>query len=65
MMGATGAGVDGWGTEEEEDLWTVDVNANLHDAQRDPESADDNDMTAGELTQWRYMCSEGEKEKVP
>ncbi|PIL32359.1 transporter [Ganoderma sinense ZZ0214-1] len=60
-----GAGVDGWGTEEEEDLWTVDVNVNLHDAQieRDPEAADDDRMTAGELTEWRYMCSEREKEK--
>lgn len=64
MMGATGAGVYGWGTEEEEDVWTVDVNADRQDAEGNPEPADDNEMMVGELTEWRYMCSEREKEQV-
>ncbi len=37
--------------------------ANGQDAEENPES-DDNDMSVGELAEWRYMCSEREKEQV-
>ncbi|KAI1792166.1 hypothetical protein LXA43DRAFT_887989 [Ganoderma leucocontextum] len=58
-----GAGVCGWGTEEEEDVWTVDIDVNGQGAEGKPGSAEDDDMTVGELTEWRYMCSEREKEQ--
>ena len=62
MVGVTGSGVYGWGTEEEEDLWTVSVVAVNPD--RQGTEADEDDITVGELAQWRYMCSEQEKERV-
>ena len=70
MMGATGAGVHKWGTEEEEDLWTVAVVTADPDRQgAEGEDGSDNDddddyITVGELAEWRYMCSEREKERV-
>ena len=68
MVGVTGSGVYGWGTEEEEDLWTVSVvavNPERQGTEADEESDDEDDITVGELAQWRYMCSEQEKERVP
>jgi hypothetical protein len=53
-----GSGVYGWETEEEEDIWEVDLDF----AGFDPEA--DGDMTIGEMMEWRYWRAEREKEYV-
>lgn len=58
-----GSGVVGWETEEEEDLWDVDID--FPDAAGDKSATpDDYDMTVGELIEWRYFRAEREKEQV-
>lgn len=58
-----GAGIYGWETEEEEDVWDVDLDFNG----MDPDSAGrtgEPDMTISELMEWRYLRAEKEKEQV-
>lgn len=60
---ATGAGIYGWETEEEEDVWEVDLdfdNIGPGNNGRNPEP----DMSIGELMEWRYLRAEKEKEQV-
>lgn len=56
-----GSGIYGWETEEEEDIWEVDLDFGALDPE---ETADaDNEMTIGEMMEWRYLRAEREKEK--
>ncbi len=54
----------GWGTEEEEDIWEIDLDF----VSLDPEECEDHDtdpeMTIGEMMEWRYFKAEREKEQV-
>lgn len=58
-----GSGVYGWGTEEEEDIWEIDLDF----VSLDPEECEDHDtdpeMTIGEMMEWRYFKAEREKEQ--
>ncbi|KII84376.1 hypothetical protein PLICRDRAFT_46283 [Plicaturopsis crispa FD-325 SS-3] len=56
-----GSGVLGWGTEEEEDLWELDLDFGGVDPEECEDKAD-TDMTIGELMEWRYLKAEREKE---
>ncbi|TBU27802.1 hypothetical protein BD311DRAFT_759703 [Dichomitus squalens] len=59
-----GSGVEGWGMEEEEDLWDAELDHVRVDPERKSKGQDeDEDMTAGELMEWRYMCAEREKDQ--
>lgn len=51
----------GWGTEEEEDIWELelDFGGGVERA-----GAGEAEMTVGELTEWRYIKAEREKELV-
>ncbi|KDQ58995.1 hypothetical protein JAAARDRAFT_649876 [Jaapia argillacea MUCL 33604] len=56
-----GAGVFGWETEEEEDVWDLDLDFSA----LEPEECDDGidpEMTIGELMEWRYLRAEKAKE---
>lgn len=58
-----GSGVYGWETEEEEDIWEVDLDF----GRLEPEECEDGvdaGMTIGELMEWRYLKAEREKEEV-
>ena len=57
-----GSGVFGWMTEDEEDVWELDLDF----GGVDPEESDglDADMTIGELMEWRYFKAEKAKELV-
>jgi hypothetical protein len=58
-----GSGVYGWETEEEEDIWEVDLDF----GGLDPEECEDGvdaDMTIRELMEWRFLKAEREKEEV-
>ena len=54
----------GWGTEEEEDIWEIDLDF----VSLEPEECEDHDtdpeMTIGEMMEWRYFKAEREKEQV-
>jgi hypothetical protein len=55
--------VYGWETEDEEDIWEVDLDF----GGLEPDECEDGvdaDMTIGELMGWRYMKAEREKEEV-
>lgn len=60
----SGSGVYGWGTEEEEDIWEIDLDF----VSLEPEECDghetDPEMTIGEMMEWRYFKAEREKEQV-
>ena len=57
-----GSGIYGWETEEEEDIWEVDLDFGALDPE---ETADaDAEMTIGEMMELRYLRAEREKEKV-
>ena len=57
-----GSGIYGWETDEEEDLWEVDLDFNGLDT----EECDDlgPEMTVGEHLEWRYFKAERAKELV-
>ena len=57
-----GSGVYGWQTEDEEDVWEVELDF----TGLDPEEYEglDPDMTIGELMEWRYFKAERAKELV-
>ncbi|CAA7267517.1 unnamed protein product [Cyclocybe aegerita] len=56
-----GSGILGWETEEEEDIWEVDLDF----GGLDPEECGgpDSEMTIGEMMEWRYLKAEREKER--
>lgn len=58
-----GSGVYGWDTEEEEDMWDVDLDFGGVDPEECPGMVD-TDMTIGEMMEWRYLRAEHEKELV-
>lgn len=63
-----GSGVYGWGTEDEEDIWDIDLDF----VSVDPDECEDHshshipefDMTIGQLMEYRYFQAEREKEQV-
>jgi len=57
-----GSGIYGWETEEEEDIWEVDLDFGGLDPEETVDS--DSEMTIGEMMEWRYLRAEREKEKV-
>ncbi|KAI9001467.1 hypothetical protein BD414DRAFT_432056 [Trametes punicea] len=57
-----GSGIAGWGTEEEEDMWDVDLDFVAVDPESKPDSVH-GDMTVAELMEWRYLRAEREKEQ--
>ncbi|EPQ53962.1 hypothetical protein GLOTRDRAFT_139413 [Gloeophyllum trabeum ATCC 11539] len=57
-----GAGVYGWETEDEEDVWELDLDFSALDPDECDEGVDP-DMTIGELMEWRYLRAEWEKEQ--
>lgn len=61
-----GSGVFGWGTEEEEDTWDVDLDFVCLESEDCPheEHHANAGMTIGELMEWRYFRAEHEKEQV-
>ncbi|KAI0706424.1 hypothetical protein C8Q76DRAFT_749579 [Earliella scabrosa] len=58
-----GSGICGWETEEEEDLWDVDIDFPTNGDKKAAGTPDDGDMTVGELMEWRYLRAEREKEQ--
>ncbi|KAF5379822.1 hypothetical protein D9615_005795 [Tricholomella constricta] len=57
-----GSGVYGWETEEEEDIWEVELDF----GGMDPDASDDgvdSEMTIGEIMEWRFFKAEQEKEE--
>lgn len=63
-----GSGVYGWETEEEEDIWEIDLDFGGMEPSQDPEMGSvklkESDMSIGEMMEWRYLRAEREKEKV-
>ncbi len=63
-----GSGVYGWETEEEEDIWEIDLDFGGMEPSQDQEKGGvklkESDMSIGEMMEWRYLCAEREKEKV-
>ena len=55
-----GAGISGWGTQKEEDLWE----AKLDFGASSSEDGFEDGMTVGELMEWRYFKAERQKERV-
>lgn len=58
-----GSGVYGWETEEEEDIWEIDLDFGGLDSD-ELEDGVDSEMTIGEMMEWRYLKAEREKEQV-
>ncbi|THH01690.1 hypothetical protein EW026_g1055 [Hermanssonia centrifuga] len=58
-----GSGVYGWETEEEEDIWEIDLDFVTLEPEECEESHIDSEMTIGELMEWRYLRAEREKEQ--
>lgn len=58
-----GSGVYGWETEEEEDIWEVDLDFGGLDPD-EPDGGLESEMTMGEIMEWRYFKAEKEKELV-
>lgn len=58
-----GSGVHGWETEEEEDIWEVDLDFGGPDADECGECAN-SELTISELMEWRYLKAEHKKEEV-
>ncbi|KAF8903753.1 hypothetical protein CPB84DRAFT_1900261 [Gymnopilus junonius] len=54
-----GSGIYGWETEEEEDIWEVELDFGNPDSD---EPGADTEMTIGEMMEWRYLRAEKEKE---
>lgn len=58
-----GSGVYGWETEEEEDIWEIELDfGGMYGDES--EEAVDSDMTVGEVMEWRYFKAERKKEEV-
>ena len=57
-----GSGIYGWQTDDEEDVWEMDLDF----GGMDPEDCDsiDQEMTIGESIDWRYFNAEKAKEMV-
>lgn len=58
-----GSGVYGWETEEEEDIWEVELDF----GGMEPEGSEDgpeNEMTISDMMEWRFFKAEREKEEV-
>ncbi|KAF7311858.1 hypothetical protein MIND_00196500 [Mycena indigotica] len=62
-----GSGVFGWDTDEEEDIWEIslDFGGPEFGLEPLPENEDnfENDMTIGELMEWRFVKAERKKEE--
>ncbi|KAF8963130.1 hypothetical protein BDZ97DRAFT_1661948 [Flammula alnicola] len=56
-----GSGIYGWETEEEEDIWEVDLDFGGVDPDECAGGVDA-EMTIGEMMEWRYLRAEREKE---
>ncbi|KAI0833808.1 hypothetical protein BC628DRAFT_1345478 [Trametes gibbosa] len=56
-----GSGVPGWDTEDEEDMWGVDLE--LASMEFEGNADKERDMTVAELIEWRYFRAEREKEE--
>lgn len=54
----------GWGTEEEEDVWDIELDIVSPEADGYDMDAIDVEMTISELMEWRYIRAEREKEQV-
>lgn len=63
-IGHVGSGVHGWATEEEEDIWEIELNIVSPDPEAYGLDPADSEMTIGELMEWRYIRAEREKEQV-
>jgi len=61
-----GGGVYGWETEEEEDMWEIDLDFGRVETEEcdGGGGGGDGDMTIAELMEWRYLRAEREKEEV-
>lgn len=63
-----GSGVYGWETEEEEDIWEIDLDFGGMEPGQDQDMGGvklkESDMSIGEMMEWRYLRAEKEKEKV-
>lgn len=57
-----GSGIFGWETEEEEDIWEVELDFRGMDPE-ELEDGIDPSMTIGELMEWRFLRAEHEKEQ--
>ncbi|KAK7055910.1 Acetamidase Formamidase [Favolaschia claudopus] len=57
-----GSGIYGWETEEEEDIWEIGLDFGGMDPEELEEGAE-NEMTIGELMEWRFIRAEREKEE--
>ncbi|KAI0636310.1 hypothetical protein C8Q77DRAFT_1052471 [Trametes polyzona] len=55
-----GSGVSGWGTEDEEDLWEVDLD---FASAQEREASNEDEMNVAEQLEWRYLRAEREKEQ--
>ena len=64
LKAASGSGVFGWETEEEEDIWEVSLDQICLEAEGYADHSIDPEMTVGELMEWRYLRAELEKEQV-
>ena len=64
LNGEIGSGVYGWETEEEEDIWDVDLDFVTIDPDECEDGRFDTELTIGELMEWRYLRAEREKEQV-
>lgn len=58
-----GSGIYGWETEDEEDIWEIDLDFGGPDPD-ECAGGIDNDMTIGEMMEWRYLKAEKNKEHV-
>ncbi|KAG5652610.1 hypothetical protein H0H81_004392 [Sphagnurus paluster] len=54
-----GSGVYGWETEEEEDIWELELDFGGMDS----DEGVDSEMTIGEIMEWRFFKAEQEKEE--
>ncbi|GLB44776.1 putative tetratricopeptide repeats [Lyophyllum shimeji] len=57
-----GSGVYGWETEEEEDIWEIELDFGGMDPEGSEHGAD-SEMTIGEIMEWRFFKAEREKEE--
>lgn len=58
-----GSGVYGWETDDEEDIWEIDLDFGGMDPE-ECENSVESEMTVGELMEWRYIKAERKKEEV-
>ncbi|EGN99413.1 hypothetical protein SERLA73DRAFT_182385 [Serpula lacrymans var. lacrymans S7.3] len=56
-----GSGIYGWETEEEEDIWEMDLDFGSSDSDEE-DACSNSEMTIGEMMEWRYFAAEKEKE---